>query len=149
MEDAEPASKRRRLGAVAAILGAVLLVTAGFFVTFAARGDYTERSQASEAIVLMSGVRGELVADFQNDGRWPDSLQSIDAPRQGKYTQSIAITQGAGGTGAIELTATLRRDEVRSSIAGRTITMSSVDGGKTWTCRPGTINAKYLPASCR
>ena len=149
MEDAEPASLRKRIGAVVAIIGAVLLVGAGFIVTLAARGDYTERAQASEAIALMSGVRRELAEHFANERRWPASLEAIEAPRQGKYTHSIAVTQGAGGTGPVELTASLRTEGVRGAVAGRTIVMSSADAGKSWTCRAGTIDAKYLPSSCR
>src|SRR5688572_15748520 len=109
-------------------------------------GDYTHRSQAAEAISLMGSARTPLAEYFQDNKKWPEKL--VDQT-SGKYTLSVALTKGAGATGEIEMTATMRTEGVDRRVAGQTILMSSTDGGKTWTCRPGTMPAKNLPSSCR
>lgn len=67
----------------------------------------------------------------------------------GKYTRSLAITKGAGGVSEIELTATMRIEGVDRRVAGHTLVLMSRDGGKSWSCRPGTMQKESLPAACR
>lgn len=112
-------------------------------------GDYVHRSQASEAVSLLGSTRTPLAEYFDAHRKWPERLDKFDTARSGKYTQSVAITQGAGGTGGIELTATMRSEGVDRRVAGQTIHLVSSDGGKNWTCKPGTMLAKNLSASCR
>ena len=112
-------------------------------------GDYIHIAQASESIGLMSNAKEPLVEHFQKHGKWPVALQNVYGTTSGKYTQLVAITKGAGGTGDIELTATMRTEGVNSRVAGTTILMVSSDGGKNWICKPGTILAKNVSASCR
>lgn len=112
-------------------------------------GDYIHIAQASESIGLMSSAKEPLVEYFQKHGKWPDTFQSILASTSGKYTELVAISKGAGGTGVIELTATMRKEGVNNRVAGTTILMVSTDGGKSWICKPGTILAKNVPTSCR
>jgi type IV pilus assembly protein PilA len=112
-------------------------------------GDYTHRSQAAEAVSLLSGARTPLAEYFSDHGKWPKSLEEVTQATSGKYTRSVAITQGAGGRAAIELTATMHTERVDRRVAGHSILLSSRDGGKTWICRPGTMPEKNLPGSCR
>jgi hypothetical protein len=69
----------------------------------------------------------------------------------GKYTSLIALSFGAGGTaGTAILTATMKgAGSVNKNIAGKTIQLSTGDGGKIWTCAVGTINTKYVPGACK
>ena len=112
-------------------------------------GDYIHRAQASEAILLMSSAKTPLAEYFDAQKKWPDKLDMIVDRTSGKYTQSVAISKGAGGTGEIELTATMRGEGVDRRVAGQSILMVSPDGGKSWTCKPGTMPAKNLTATCR
>ena len=112
-------------------------------------GDYTHRAQASEAISLMGGAKTPLTEYFEDRKKWPRKLEEVAGSTSGKYTLSVAITKGAGGTGEIELTATMRSEGVDRRVQGQTARMLSADGGKSWTCKPGTMPNKNLPASCR
>jgi type IV pilus assembly protein PilA len=112
-------------------------------------GDYTHRAQASEAISLMMGTKTPLWEHFDEKKKWPEALDKVGVPTSGKYTQSVAITKGAGGIGELEITATMKSEGVDRRVAGQSIRLSTSDAGKTWTCRPGTMPAKNLPATCR
>jgi len=47
------------------------------------------------------------------------------------------------------LTSLMRSEGVDRRVAGMSILMVSSDGGTNWTCKPGTMPAKNLPAACR
>ena len=107
-----------------------------------------ERAQVSEAVSLLGAAKEPLAAYFQERKKWPVKAAEAVAATSGKYTESIEITKGAGGTAAIELTATMKTKEVKDAVAGKTVRLQSSDG-LTWTCLPGTVPAKYLPTACR
>ena len=129
----------------------VLLALVGVVaaVAYPSYGDYTNRAQASEAISLISGAKTPLAEYFEDRKKWPTRLEEVFGITSGKYTQSVMITRGAGGTGEIEVTATMRADSVVRSLRGKSILMLSSDGGKNWICKPGTMEPKNLPAACR
>jgi type IV pilus assembly protein PilA len=127
----------------AVIIGLIVMVAVASY------GDYTHRAQNSEAIYLMGSARTPLAEYFAEHKKWPDNLDKVIEPASGKYAESVRITTGAGGAGEIELTATMRTEGVDRRVAGMTVLMGSADGGKTWTCRAGTMPEKYLPGACR
>jgi len=133
----------RILGLICVLIG----VPVWFYFTFV-YADYTHRAQTTEAILLMAVAKTPLAEYFLERKRWPNNLDKVSSS-SGKYTESVAITRGAGGTGEIELTATMRSERVDRRVRGHTVRMLSADGGKNWTCKPGTMPAKNLPASCR
>lgn len=149
MSEDEAPKKKSRVSWVSwlALLAIVGIVAAIVIPSYA---DYTERSQVSEAISLMGGAKTPLAEYFADHGTWPRKLDEVTRTTTGKFTASVAITRGAGSkSGEIELTSTMRAEGVRSSVAGRTTRMLSADGGRNWTCRPGTVPTKYLPGACR
>ncbi|HYG53984.1 MAG TPA: pilin [Burkholderiales bacterium] len=125
------------------IIIAIIAIIAA--VAIPSYGDYTNRAQASEAVSLLSGAKAPLAEYFANHKKWPDKLAG---ETQGKYTESVVISKGAGTAGEIELTATMR-PAVDRRVAGKSVRMFSRDGGASWTCAPGTMEAKNLPAVCR
>ena len=144
-EDSKPRFKVSWVSwlALLAIIGVIVAVTIPSY------GDYTHRAQASEAIVIMAGAKVPLAEYFENRKKWPDSLDKVIDAASGKYVQSVAITRGAGGSGEFEMTATMRTEGVDRRVAGHSVRMYSADGGKTWTCRAGSMPQTNLPASCR
>ena len=118
-------------------------------VVFASYGDYSHLAQNAEAVSLMSAAKAPLGDYFQRYEKWPDNLDDIVDTTNARFTKSIGISKGAGETGAIELTATMRTEGVDRRVAGRTILMTSSDGGKTWTCKRGTMRQDDLPARCQ
>ena len=112
-------------------------------------GDYIHRAQASEAFALMDGAKTALTQYFAIHKRWPSKLEDVTADTGGKYTLSVAITKGAGSASEIELTATMRSEGVDRRVRGQSVRLLSADGGKSWTCKPGTMEPKNLPINCR
>lgn len=129
--------------ALAALLGIVAAVAIPQY------GDYTHRAQTSEAVSLLGGAKTPLTEYFQNQRKWPERLEQVVEHTRGEYTQSVAISKGAGAAGEIELTATMRTEDVDRRVRGHTVRILSADGGKTWICRPGTMPNNNLPAACR
>lgn len=115
--------------------------------------DYIARSQASEAVSLMSGAKTPMAEYFSDKGVWP-AVATVAGTTTGKYVSTITSnTSGASGdTGVVTLTATMKgAGDVNKNITGATVIMTSSNGSQ-WTCVSGgttAINSKYLPAACR
>ena len=127
----------------------VLLGGSIWFYLAVVRGDYTHRAQASEAVSLLGSARTPLAEYFANTRAWPKTLEEVAGATRGKYTQSVAITKAVAGTGEIEITATMKSEDVDRRVRGAKVRMASTDGGKTWVCRGERDRQNILPAACR
>ena len=112
--------------------------------------DYITRSQASEPVELLAGLKHPLM-EFRNDrGHWPSNIgqvgsgASVEGILMGKYAQVSNIVGGAGTSGLLTVTATVSIGNAK----GTTITMTSVDG-TAWDCNGGTLPTRYRPAGCK
>ncbi len=111
--------------------------------------DYTIRAQVSEAMSLTSGVRTAVSEFRQTTGVWPDDNldAGVAASNEivGNYVDDVAVGAANG-----VITATFG-NAANPVIATQTLTLTgddSVAGSVQWACA-GTVDAKYLPASCR
>lgn len=112
--------------------------------------DYTARAQVSEALTLAEGQKGAVTEYRANNGDWPSTnaqagIASATAI-QGKYVAQVQIS-GAG-----VITATMKTSGVNDQIQGGTLTLTpdaNQSGAYNWTCRGGSLSAKFLPAACR
>jgi len=111
--------------------------------------DYIARAQVSEAFSLTADGKTRLSEYYADKGVWPPAVAEVMGTTSGKYVSGISITTGAGISGNLALTVTMRTSGVSSAISGGTLILSSADGGKSWSCAGGSIKAKYKPASCR
>ncbi len=117
-------------------------------VAIPAYQDYIGRAQVSESIQLMGGGKTPYAEWFADKGTWPTAPASVMATTAGKYTRSIA--QSSTGGSQLTLTATLAgAGSVNSQIATKTLTISTTNGGRTWTCAAGSLLPKYLPGACK
>jgi len=112
-------------------------------------GDYTHRSQMSEAVALLGAAKTPLAEYFADFKKWPKSLGEVAGDTNGRYTGSVVISKGAGAAGEIELTATMKTEGVDRRVSGKSVRLLSLDGGKSWTCRSGTAPQNTLPGACR
>lgn len=115
--------------------------------------DYITRSQATESLVLLKAGKTPLAEFFGDKGRWPLAAESVMGNTgPGRYVATIVKDSGTG-TGTMTLTATMKTVDVSPVIAGTTIVLRAIPdttaGALTWQCIKGTIDEKYLPASCR
>ena len=117
------------------------------------RIDDIARSQASEAVSLMSGAKTPMAEYYSDKGVWP-AVSSVAGTVAGKYVNTItSSSSGASSdTGAVTLTATMKgAGDVNANIISSTVILTSTSGS-TWTCSSGggsAIDGKYLPAACR
>ena len=114
--------------------------------------DYITRAQVSEAIILGSGMKASLGEYGWNHATWPTALVpsntvassgEINVILTGKYSQMASTITGTYPSGYITMTMTTGKS------SGQTIFFETSDGAATWTCTPGTLNAKYRPNACR
>jgi type IV pilus assembly protein PilA len=117
-------------------------------VAIPAYQDYIARAQVSEAVTLTAGGKTPLSEFFADKGVWPSTADAVMGNLAGKYVSGITITTGAGASGAMGLTATMKTSGVNSAISNGTLILETSDG-KNWQCSGGTISSKYRPAACR
>ncbi len=122
-------------------------------VAIPAYREYSARAQVSEAVELLTGAKASLAEFYADKGRWPadTSLAELagntcDNGRTCKYTYSLTKTGGTAGPAVV--VAQMKPTEVASTIANKTVTLTS-SNGKLWTCAAGTLETKYLPSACR
>ena len=119
-------------------------------VAIPAYQDYTARAQVAEAVELLSGGKTPMAEFYADKGLWPKASSSVMGNTIGKYTRGIGLTTGAGISGLLVLTATMRTT-ASALIQGKTLFMKTANGGKNWTCSDttATIGSKYRPSACR
>ena len=105
--------------------------------------DYTAKAQASEAMILLSGVKTPVVEAMSQS-----MLCEIPsgATSSGKYVASISATPGATTPPTCTLVATFKADGVNGKIAGRTVTLLYTNG-VSWTCSTN-LPIAIAPSSC-
>ena len=120
-------------------------------VAIPAYQDYIARSQVGEAVNLMAGGKTPLAEYYADKGIWPNFATSVMGTTAGKYTSAVTISIGNNQTTPqLTLTATMKgAGSVNKQIAGATVLLETLDGGKIWTCKLGTINSKFVPGACK
>lgn len=127
--------------AIIAILAAIALP---------AYQDYLIRSQVSEGSVLSDGAKTAFAEFYSNTGRFPPSNASAGLATStsiaGKYVSDVNVATAAG-----QIQATFNGVDANAAILGNVLIFSANTnaGSIEWTCKSATINAKYLPTSCR
>ena len=115
-------------------------------VAIPAYQDYTAKAQASEAFVLLDGLKTPMVEAFAQDATWQIPAGTVTT---GKYVATIAAAT-VGTTGGT-LLATYKGTGVNAKVNGKTVTFTydnsagAVNGG--WTCT-SDLAAEIKPKSC-
>ncbi len=118
-------------------------------VAIPAYQDYTIRSQVSEGMSLTSGVKTAVSEFVQTNGAYPSNNANagIATTITGNYVSSVT-----NASGVITVTySNTGSQSANAQINGKTMVLSAFTsaGSVQWTCKAGTIEAKYLPSSCR
>ena len=145
----DPAPPRRRRIWPFVVLAALVALGVAGWSALDLHADNLSRAQAMDAVQLLGEAKVPLAEYMAERKVWPVRIEEVVSTTSNRFTRSIVITKGAGSPGPLEISATLNDTLANPPIRGKTVLMSTVDGGNTWTCRPGSIDAKYLPASCR
>lgn len=131
---------------VAAIALGLMIPGAGILAAIAipAYSDYTVRAKISEALITGAAARTAVAEHVAARGELPRSLD--DAGYRFQPNPSVSGIALDPRTGALTVTVAFK------PVEGKTIQLvpSRGEGNTlTWSCRPGTIPRKYLPAACR
>jgi type IV pilus assembly protein PilA len=116
-------------------------------VALPAYQDYTKRAKMSEVILAASACRTSVteVVQSNNAGSLPaaGSWGCEASASTSKYVASIKTN----ASGAIQVTS-----QAIGTGADGTVILAPTISGQTisaWLCGPGTVEAKFLPGSCR
>lgn len=135
----------------------IVIAIIGILAAFAipAYNDYITRTQVSEAVELLGGIKTP-VAEFGSDqNAWPELIQAdgtntatananqIPVSLQGKYSR-ITTTNNAGTYPEGVWVATMSAGRA----SGQTVAIGTPNGGATWFCGSvATINGVNAPAA--
>ena len=120
-------------------------------VALPAYQDYTVRAKVSEVILAASSAKTAISEAAQVGGGVMPSSMALDS-QSSKYVASVAYTQTSASVGVITVTTKTGAAGGDNNISGVTVTMTGTVSGSgqvSWECKPGTMNAKYLPSSCK
>jgi type IV pilus assembly protein PilA len=121
--------------------------------------DYIARSQASEAVTLLSGTKVTFEETVNQTGvmtaKTEAELEALGIRTEGTYVDGMILTAGATSP-AFFLTATMNSSGVSGALIGKTLRLSRSATG-VWTCSNNSnvaaenaqIQSKHLPSTCR
>ena len=130
------------------IVVAIIAILAA--IAIPAYQNYLIRAQVTEGMSLATGAKAAVWDFVSNTGYFPPSNESAGLAKAtsiaGKYVSKVDVTGGA-------ITATFGDDaNAAIKVLGKdTLVLSPwTEGGSIlWTCKPSTVDPKYLPSSCR
>ena len=116
--------------------------------------DYIARAQVAEAVELMSGGKAPLAEFYADKGRWPAMANSVMGNQHGRFTSVVTLTAGMNSTAqTATLEALMKAAGVSKYAQGKTIELTTADGGKRWTCQvtgsTTPLDTKYVPGACK
>ena len=110
-------------------------------VALPAYQDYTVRAKVTEGMVLAGALKTGITEYYYSEGSFGSTLGDMGLTSTENSDLVDSVTYAAGLI-TIDMTATAGDGDFDlSPVTGV--------GGLKWTCKAGTIEAKYLPSNCR
>jgi type IV pilus assembly protein PilA len=121
--------------------------------------DYTIKARVSEGILATSQCRTTIAEVYQSAAS--TTTVAANGWGCGEGTTSTQFVSGIATDSVGVITVTLRNTANLGAAAGGTITLTPTDAAGAalaaafpaqvggFRCQPGTVNAKYLPGSCK
>ena len=110
--------------------------------------DYMVRARVPEMVLAASALRTDVSEFAHTNSAMPVASDITAIVNGSRWVASLAYAQDGSVASVGVVTATGRGDP---NFDGRTVTMTGTlrdNGQVTWECR-ATIDAKFLPASCK
>lgn len=105
--------------------------------------DYTARSQMSEAVLLLGGLKTPVAEQFANDNAASSCAIPSSAVTSGKYVASISAAPAA----PCVITATMAASGVNDKVAGATVKITYSPVAGIWECKT-SAPAEVAPKAC-
>jgi len=119
-------------------------------VALPAYQDYMIRAKVSEAVLAASSGRTAVSETYAQKNTFALSQDSMGVQDQvSTYVGSVAY---AGTAAEGNITVTTSANTSLGTAASKTLILRGTpgtNGGVIWKCGKGTIDAKYLPSSCK
>jgi type IV pilus assembly protein PilA len=130
------------------IVVAIIAILAA--IAIPAYQNYLIRTQVTEGMTLATGAKAAVWDFVSNTGRFPGNNQSAGLTSAtsivGKYVAKVDVSGG-------KIAATFGNDANAAvqAVGHNTLLLSpwTAGGSILWTCKPSTVDPKYLPSSCR
>lgn len=107
--------------------------------------DYTKRTHVAEGLTLAAAAKTAVSESWATKGTLPSANASAGVASATSITGNAVTSVGIGANGLITITYNTK------VASGATLLLSPVtaNGAVQWKCKAGTVQAKYLPSSCR
>lgn len=113
--------------------------------------DYVIRAKVSEPIGFLDAARLGVAEYFQTNSSMPSSAAQAGINTATTVSHVASLAYANSGSYSASITVAVR--SVDPKVDGKTViltgTGSKTSGVVAWTCAPGTIDQRFLPASCR
>jgi type IV pilus assembly protein PilA len=130
------------------IVVAIIAILAA--IAIPAYQNYLIRSQVSEGAVLTDGAKTPVSEFYSNTGYFPKSNGSAGLASSGSITGKYVSNVTVDSAGKGQIIATFG-GQSNKAIQGEEFILSATtsSGSIAWSCKPSTVDSKYLPSSCR
>ncbi len=108
--------------------------------------DYSIRAKMTEVVLAASAMRNNVAENFQVLGHMPATASIGTVTQSSTYVSTVAYSNTSSTVGVITATSTVPNATGTVTLTG---TGAAATGVVTWSCKPGTVPAKYLPSSCK
>ena len=132
------------------VLTIVLLSAVAYavFVVGSARFAHrVDKAQLTEAMTLTFQFKTGLAKHFSDHGSFTGLIHaSLSGTRQGEYVEAVVFEHARDGT--ITVTARFRQSGLFGQFRGKSFSIATLDGGRTWKCKVPLIHVGFFtPAS--
>ncbi len=119
--------------------------------------DYMIRAKVSEAVLAASSGRTAVAETYSQKNTMQLSAASMGVQDQSsKYVSKVDYAGTSQSTGEITVTTSTDTGVGLGAATNKTLILRATDnaagtgtGAVAWSCGKGTIDAKYLPSSCK
>jgi type IV pilus assembly protein PilA len=117
-------------------------------VALPAYQDYTIRAKISEAIGFAAAAKTAVSEHVISKDAWPASNASAGLAPSTSISSAVVTSVAVSGS---RITVTLSNAGLGGANGGTFTLVGSTGGsaGVSWVCAPGSVDAKFLPSSCR
>ena len=116
-------------------------------VALPAYQDYMTRARVSEVVLAASSARTTIAEAAANMNKLPSAASVDVASQKSDFVSGVAwdgtkVTATSSGNAKLPTAAQTKTIDLVATFVAST-------GQVTWACKPGTMPAKFLPASCK
>ena len=129
------------------IVVAIIAILAA--IAIPAYQDYLIRAQVREGLTLATGAKSAEWDFASNTGRFPKSNESAGLSTSTSITGSYVSSVDLFPNG--QITVQFKGPKANLAIQNQVLVLSAIThaGSIDWTCKPSTLDGKYLPTTCR